>query len=376
MKSLNHFPGAGSLAGLALVTGAAAFAIASEAKRSDLPAPNIFRGFARDEFVTYDQAAYDSAGAFLIGELERLDPMIHEPLVSMTWDRDLDLRTDVQMGDENSSYTVSSFGSVGGAAPAGISWAGKATTTIARVNVDIGKIVNPLTLWAEEVSYTIPELQSSQLTGRPIDAAQLSGLNLKHQMDLDQMVYVGDTAVGATGLVNHTLMVNVANVPNGAGGLPQWVNKTPDEITADFNELLTSVWASTGYKAPPNKVLVAPNPFGYLTTQKIGDAAQTSVLKYVKENNVFTAQMGTPIDIVPVKWLDKANLNGPGGAAATYDRMLAYTQDPNYVRFPMVPLQATQPQPRGIWLATPYYGRVGRVELVYPETVGARDGIG
>lgn len=375
MKPL-HLTGLGSLGGLVAITGMAAAAVALEAKRSDLPAPNVHRRFVRDEFVTYDQAAYDSAGAFLIGELERLDPMIHEPLVSVTWDRDVNLRTDVQMGDENSSYTVSTFGSVGGAAPAGISWAGKATTTIARANVDIGKIINPLTLWAEEVSYTVPELQSAQLTGRPIDSQQLSALNLKHQMDTDQLVYVGDTAVGATGLVNHTLMTNVANVANGAGGTPQWVNKTPDEITADFNELLTSVWASSGYKAPPNKVLVAPNPFGYLATTKISEAGNVSILKYVQENNVFTAQMKQDIEILPLKWLDKANINGPGAAAATYDRMVAYTQREEYVRFPLVPLQAMQPQYRGIWVATPYYGRLGRVELVYPETMGARDGIG
>lgn len=379
MKPLHIIMGAASLMGssaLVAVTGAAAEAVALEAKRSDLPAPAVRRHFLRDEFVTYDQATMDSAGAFLIGELERLDPMIHEPLVSVTWERDIDLRTDVQMGDENSSYTVSTFGSTGGTRPAGISWAGKATTTLPRANVDIGKIVNPLTLWAEEVSYTVPELQSAQLTGRPIDTQQLSALNLKREMDTDQLVYVGDPDVGATGLVNHSLVTNVTNVANGAGGLPQWVNKTPDEVTADFNEILTSVWAASGYKAPPSKVGVAPNPFGYISTTKIGDAAQTSILKYVKENNIFTAQHDMPIDIVPIKWLDKNNINGPGGSPATYDRMIAYSQQADYVRFPLVPLQAMQPQYRGIWVAVPYYGRLGRVEYVYPETAGYRDGIG
>jgi hypothetical protein len=195
-------------------------------------------------------------------------------------------------------------------------------------------------------------------------------------MDIDQMVYVGDTNIGATGLLNHTLITNTGNVANGAGGLSTFVSKTPDEIVADFNEILTSVWAASGWKAPPNKVGLAPNPFGYLSTVKIGDAAQTSILKYVRENNVFTAQFDMPIDIVPIKWLDKANINGPGGSAATYDRMVAYSQKEDYVRFPMVPLQAMQPQYRGIWVASPYYGRLGRVELVYPETIGVRDGIG
>ncbi|MDB5448309.1 MAG: putative bacteriophage protein [Phenylobacterium sp.] len=334
------------------------------------------RRFLTDNFVTFDQAAYDSAGAFLIGELERLDPMIHEPLVSTTWDRDIDLRTDVQMGDEHSSYTTSSFGSAGGAAPAGISWAGKATTTLPRAQLDIQKVVNDLTLWAEEVSYTVPELISAQQLGRPIDTQMLSALNLKSNMDIDQLVYVGDAAIGATGLVNHTLVTNTGNVANGSTAAPQWVTKTPDEIVADFNELLISVWAASGYKAPPDKVLVAPNPFGYISTVKVSEAGNVSILSYVQENNIMTAQFKRPLEILPVKWLDKANINGPGGSAATYDRMVAYSQRPEYVRFPFVPLQAMQPQYRGIWVAVPYYGRLGRVELVYPETVGSRDGIG
>lgn len=332
--------------------------------------------FLRDAFQTFDQATIDSAGAFLVGELERLDPMIHEPLVDTTWDRDIDLRTDVTMGDESSSYTTSTFASTGGPSSGGISWAGKESTTLPRINVDIDKKVNPLTLWTETVSYTITELLSAQQLGRPIDTQMLAGLNLKHQMDTDQMVYVGDPTISATGLINGSLVVNTGNVAAGAAGSLPWITKMPDEITADFNELLVSVWAATGYKAPPKNVLIAPNPFGYIATTKVSEAGNISILDYVKQNNVFTAQKNIELEVYPVKWLDKANLNGPGGSPATYDRMTAYTRYEHYVRFPMVPLQSMQPQYRGIWIDVPYYGRLGRVETVYPETIGYRDGIG
>lgn len=360
---------------IALVASAAAPAIASALAWGD---NRKALRYLRDNFQTFDQATIDSAGAFLVGELERLDPMIHEPLVDTTWDRDIDLRTDVTMGDESSSYTNSTFASTGGPSSSGISWAGKESTTVSRINVDIDKIVNPLTLWTETVSYTITELLSAQQLGRPIDTQMLAGLNLKHQMDTDQMVYVGDTTVGATGMLNHSLVSNTATVAGSAsaGNPTQFSAKTPDEITADFNELLTSVWAASGYKAPPKNVLVAPNPFGYLTTTKVSEAGNISILKYVKENNVFTAQHNIELEIYPVKWLDKANLNGPGGSPASSDRMAAYTRLETYLRYPMVPLQSMQPQYRGIWIDVPYYGRLGRVEAVYPETIGYRDGIG
>lgn len=328
-----------------------------------------------DADQVYDQQFIDSAGAFLVGELERLDPTMHMPLVDVTWWRDIDLRTDVSMGDETTSYTTSTFGSVGGAAPAGISWAGKETTTLPRAQVDIQKIKNDLTPWAHEVAYSVYDLASAMAAGRPIDSQMLMELRLKHNMDTDQMVYVGDSGIGATGLLNSALMTNVANVANGVAGTPQWTTKTPDEILNDFNEMLVSAWAASGYAVAPNKVLIAPVPFGYLTSRLIGIAGSSSILTYVSENNIMTAQRKIQLSILPCKWLDKANINGPGGSAATYDRMIAYTQRPDFVRFPMVPLQTMAPQFRSLWIAVPYFGKLGRVELVYPETIAARDGI-
>ena len=55
--------------------------------------------------------------------------------------------------------------------------------------------------------------------------------------------------------------------------------------------------------------------------------------------------------------------------------MVAYTKDPTYVRFPMVPLTRTPLEYRGVYQLTTYYGKLGEVEFVYPETVGYAAGI-
>lgn len=333
------------------------------------------RMYTRDEFQTYDAATMDSAGAFLIGELERLDPTIHEPLVAVTWNRDIDLRTDVQMGDTSSSFTQSTFGAAGSAAPAtGVNWASAETTTLPRATLDIAKVVNPLDLWSMEVAYTVPELEQARRIGRPIDAQQLTALNLKHQMDADQMVYIGDPARATTGLLNNG-GVTSANVATGAASSTRWALKTPTEILADFNDILTSTWAATGYAVPPSKVLIAPKPFGYIATTVVSSAGNRTILDFILENNIMTAEKGVRLDVKACKWLDKANINGPGGSAASYDRMVAYSQVQKFVRYPMVPLVPMAPQFQGIWIKVPYYGRLGVVEWVYPETAQYRDGI-
>src|SRR5580704_1157212 len=66
------------------------------------------------QYRTHDGRTCDSTGAFLVGELERLDQMMHLPLASVTWSRDIDLRQDVTIADEVSSFTTTTFGSPGG----------------------------------------------------------------------------------------------------------------------------------------------------------------------------------------------------------------------------------------------------------------------
>src|SRR5258708_877148 len=56
--------------------------------------------------ITHDGRTVDSTGAFLVGELERLDLTLHQPLVSTNYLRDIPLREDVTIADEVSSFTI------------------------------------------------------------------------------------------------------------------------------------------------------------------------------------------------------------------------------------------------------------------------------
>jgi hypothetical protein len=178
-------------------------------------------------YVTHDGFTVDSAGAFLVHELERLDPTLHMPLASVTWGRDVDLREDVTIADDAASYTNSTFAAPGGLTPAGINWGGKNTTTIAGIAVDIRKTSQPLLLWEMEVKYSIPELEAAIKVGRPVDTQKIEGLNLKHQMDIDQVVYVGDPAVNFVGLFNSPQVTATAASNTGSGGLTTWASKNP-----------------------------------------------------------------------------------------------------------------------------------------------------
>lgn len=311
---------------------------------------------------TYDQNTIDSAGAFLVGELERLDPALNMPLVSVTWNRDIDLREDVTIGDESSSFTVSSLAAPGGESPAGKNWIGKDSSAIAGIGLDISKIPHGLHLWGMQVGYTIPELVSAQQLGRPVDSQKHDGLRLKHNMDVDEMVYIGDTAKGATGLVN-----NAAITPGSITKLWTASDKTPEEILADLNALIYATYAASGFAVCPSKVLLPPLQYGVLT-KPVTTAGSVSLLKYMSEQCMSAEINGRPLDIKPLKWLT-------GRGASGKNRAVAYTQDKTYVRYPMVPLQRTPLEYRGISQLCTYFGRLGVMEFVYPETVGYADGL-
>jgi hypothetical protein len=314
-------------------------------------------------FMTFDNATIDSTGEFMIHELERLDQQLHEPLYAATWGRDIDLREDVSIADELTSFTNSTFAAAGGINPNGKSWIGKDTNAISGMQLDIGKTAHSLYLWGMEISYTIPELLSAMKLGRPVDAQKFEGMNIKHQMDIDQMVYVGDTDMNQTGMLNNA-GVTPSAVENGALGSPLWVNKSPDEIVADITTLVVAVWTASGYAVCPHKVLLPPVKWSYIATQKISTAGNETIMSYIENKCEMPMRVnGKKLELQPVKWCTGL------GTGAT-DLMAAYTQEKNRIRFPLVPLQRTPLEYRSIYHLTTYFGRLGVVEIVYPETVG------
>ncbi|KQN56520.1 DUF2184 domain-containing protein [Rahnella rivi] len=309
---------------------------------------------------TIDKATKDAAGAFLVGELERLDQTLNLPLVSYKWSRDMPLRSDVSIADELSSFTNTDLAAAGGVNPNGKNWIGKDSTALPTTNLLIERTAQPLLLWGMEIGWTLPELASAQQLGRPVDAQKYDAMQLKWNMDVDEQVYIGDADFGVTGLLNLSQITPVA-------AAAAWTATTdPDVIVQDINLLLSSAWLSSGYAMCPRKVGMAPELFGLLSSKKVSSAGNISVLEYVKINCIAFQENGEPLEIVSMKWASK---RGSAGA----HRVVAYTQDEKYIRFPLVPLLNTPLEYRGIFQLTTYYGRVGQVETPYGNTIAYLD---
>lgn len=340
-------------------------------------------------FRAHDGQWHDSAGAFLLAELGRLDQTLHMPLASISWGRDINLREDVTIADEVSLWTQSTFGQQGGlgAYPSGTrtgkAWIGKNTNQIAGVGLDIAMLSRPLRPWALEIKYTVFELESALKLGRPVDQQKFEGLKMKHQLDIDCQVYAGDAETGDPGLVNMPLQApgtpgvgTITNLPVGAqSGNQSFLAKLPSEILADFNFALNTVWAASAWAVVPERVLLPPAQYGYLATELVSTAGTTSILRYIEENNLLTRSGRGRLEILPLKWCNGAGAGGTIGTAGpgTSDRMVVYTRRPELVRYPMTILSRTPIQYDGVWQKCTYFAKLGVIESVYGETLGYFD---
>lgn len=328
---------------------------------------NVAFGDSGSAMHTFDQATLDATGAFLTSELLRLDQRDYLPLVQTFWKRDIDLRSDVTMGDEQSGFINTGWAAAGGVNPSGINWASQNANALPRVQLDAGLTTKPLRPWTLGVEYTVFDLANAQRIGRPIDATQVDAMEQKWDMDVDQMVAIGDTGVSAYGMYNNPA-VTPYNVDAGASGSLAWSTKTPSEILNDVNTLLNAVWVASAVAQVPEDLRLPTLQFGYIASTPVSTAGTMSILEYVATNCISYAANGQKLRIFPSKWLD-------GLGASSSDRMAAYTRRENFIRYPLVPKSMTPVQYRGIWQSSTYFGRLGEIELVYPGTVGYADGI-
>lgn len=311
--------------------------------------------------ITYDRQTIDNSGAFLIGQLERFDPVLNMPLLAYTWSRDVDLREDVSIADEMSSFSNSSFAAPSSVGTDGESWISNSTNVIAGVDLDITKTTLPLTPWSRQLSWTVFELASALQMGRPIDSQKLDAMNQTYQLNVDRQVYVGSTILGVKGLFNQA-GVKVINAAKA------WANSTAMEIAKSINDGLTTAWKQTGRAVVPDSLRLPPDQYALLSSIIVSDAGNRSLLDYLSENTIAYKQNGKPLDIQPVKWLE-------AGAMQNVNRMVFYTKDRKYVQFPLVPLQRTPMEYRDLRQLVTYYSKVGAVELRYSDTMLYVDGI-
>ena len=141
---------------------------------------------------------------------------------------------------------------------------------------------------------------------------------------------------------------------DGASGDPEWEKKTEEEILADLNMALVTVWVNTRQVHLANTIYLPAGHYGYISSAPRSKNSDTTILSYFLQNNICKNQ-------------------GRGDVTA---RMIACerTEENFLMPFPL-PFELLAPQYEDLNIKLFAEYKFGAVHLPYPQAFLYVDGI-
>lgn len=318
--------------------------------------------------VRTTDAAIANGNAMLVSELEKRDPLVREPLTSVTYTRDIPIKTGGGWVEFLSSLNID-YGVTGGSDNGLVNASGANAVPVIQAN--LGKDTFKAHVYAVVMRIMFVDMQRQNITGRSLDRMLSDGIRLSYDKHMDANMYIGMTKYGTTGVLNNPDVV-ASGVANGASGATAWFTKTPDEILVDINAAILAGWEAAEWdlSAIPNHIVMPYAQYNYIATTKVSPLAEKTILTFLLENNVAT-QNGADLVIGATAYCAGA---GAGGT----DRMCAYVHNDKFIAMEeLVPLARTMTQPNidALSYDSVYMANISEPEVFYTQPIRYFDGI-
>lgn len=310
----------------------------------------------------------EDALSFTIGQLEFLDPIIHDPLHAEQYAKYLPVKTDGGWV-RSTSFRATRYSS------GKQNLEGSKSNNIRRIGVDAKKVSTPVWTYKGEYSFGLDEIQLASKSGFNLDDEGAMGIRLDFEKMADRIAAGGFADENIPGLLGgrDDMSSYTDTVEDGAGGDPEWSTKTPAEILNDLKIAVDKVRKQSGYSYWPNLILVDEANYSLISSEKISDLGYRSILDYFLENNA-ARKNGVNLQVYPWKWCSTQNVDGEavgGGTGGTtsvpVNRLVAYVNDPKFIRFHIpVPLYREDVTKLSLEISMPHMGQIGGVEFLYP----------
>jgi len=213
--------------------------------------------------------------------------------------------------------------------------------------------------------YSQEELRRSAFLRRPLNERRMAAAVEGYERHMNDVGLFGEASGGITGLFNNAF-IPVANAPTGlwTGGVT-----TVDEILADINAGIFNVWSNTAYNDTVTDIILPPSCLNKIATTARSSTSDTTILKYIKDNNIAKQQKNIDINFVAGFGLETA------GAGAT-KRALFYVKNPQrLVMHIPLPLRFLAPQFNGLAVEVPGEYKYSGVEVRYPKSAYYMDNL-
>lgn len=214
--------------------------------------------------------------------------------------------------------------------------------------------------------YDLDEIQASQLTGAALDQRRANAARRSVEQVVNDVAFFGDAESGMGGLFDHPNIPTGSVVDPGAG--TEWVNKTPDQILFDINDLFTDIFETTKMVESGNTLLLPPAQWSYISSTPRSANSDTTILQYVAQNSPF---LTSEADVIPVN--ECAADNNPELAT---DAMVAYDRSPDKLQLEIpVELEMLPVQQKNLEFTIPGRSRLAGLNIYYPLSLAIATGI-
>lgn len=218
--------------------------------------------------------------------------------------------------------------------------------------------------------WTLEEVETAAMEGRNLSDEKAQAARKVAESFLWKIAMAGDAEKNWTGLINDPIATSGSAIADGTGSSALWANKDADKILRDVNNAIGGMTTGSSDVELADTVLMPFDRWNRLATTRLAGEGSVSILKFLQENNAYTAETGVPLTVRALRALTNAGTSGQA-------RMVAYRRDPEVVRFHLpMPHRFLAPfQKSSMTFEVAGIMRTGGTEIRLPKAVAYIDGI-
>lgn len=212
-------------------------------------------------------------------------------------------------------------------------------------------------------AYSMQEIRDAMFAGKPLQQRQSNAARLANDQKANKLAWFGDPEFNIQGFLYAPNVPAAPVTADGTGNTTEWVNKTPDQILRDMNELANSIFSITNGIEAPDTLIMPIDQYTLISSTPRSQNSDTTILEYFLQNNPF---------VTNVDWVYELKGAGPNDE----DIMVAYHNNPD--KFTLeIPMPYTQyaPQERNLMFEINCESRFGGVIIYYPLSIAIGEGI-
>ncbi len=249
-------------------------------------------------------------------------------------------------------------------------WMNAGADDVPRAELVRAKTETTVSMAAIGYGWNLEELAQAQMLSINLSDRKGQAARRASEEFIDQVAFFGDVTKGFYGITNQPGVTAGEVAATGTGSATEWATKTPGQIMGDVNAILSGVFVDSSTVELAGVLLLPYRQMHEIGTRQLSENTETTILEWLRTNNVYTMETGQPLTIRAIRGLETA---GAGGSA----RMVAYRNDEEVLRlnmpmpFRFFPVWQTGP----FRFEVPGAFRIGGVDVSLPGAMRYADGL-